>query len=304
MRYGRIVCLSLLVFIAALSGAQAADDLTRYLPADNEVPGWERDSEIRAFQGDELFMMINGGADIYHEYGFSRVVAASFFDASGETVEVEIYEMKDPGAAYGIYTFKAGNGGRSVPLGQAARLQEYYVNFWKGDLLVTLAGSSADGQSVQGVLDLAKAVDTRIEQVGEVPALADFLTSDTDAFSRAKYVRGPLGVMNSYVFDTKNIFYVREGVLGNVAGCRVFVFQYTDTEESAAVFDSAADVLVAGSRFSSPVRKERMLSMADRDGDGVQIRCAGAFIVVVVGPQGDQSEAVLNRIAEKLDTVR
>jgi hypothetical protein len=297
-----LLCLLFLVVVGV--DAHAVDDLTRFLPTDREVPGWERDAAVRSFQGDDLFMMINGGADIYHECGFSQVVAASYFDEAGETVKVEIYEMKDPAAAYSIYTFKSGDGGKELPLGQAARLQDYYLNFWKGDLLVTLVGSSSEGQALQSVLDIARAVDGKIDRTGEVPGLAQALTSGSVALSDAKYVRGPLGVMNSYVFDTRNIFHVREGVLGNVAGCRVFVFQYADTEESAAVFDSAADVLVAGSRFNSPVRKGRMLSMADRDGEGVQIRCAGEFIVVVVGPQGDQSEAVLNRIAEKFDTVR
>ena len=42
------------------------------------------------YSGDELFQMINGGADIYHEYGFVQVVRAAYTDGKRLTIKLEI----------------------------------------------------------------------------------------------------------------------------------------------------------------------------------------------------------------------
>lgn len=298
---GLIICWSLFFLGCACSAlAQEQNGLSAYLPADNEAPGWKLDGPTRTFRGDDLFMMINGGADIYHEYGFVQVLAATFVNPSEETVKLEIYQMKSPGAAYGAYTFKAGEGGEEGSLGQEARLQDYYLNFWKGDLLVTLVGSNPDEQAMQGGLDLAKAVDARIKQTGRRPELASLLLKEPDALSQARYVRGPLGVMNSYIFDTKDIFHVREGVLGVVGECRVFVFQYLDFQESSSVYKKALDIFEASSRFSEQVVRERNCSMTDRNDDVVLVRQRGRFILSVIGKDQNEAASVLNRLETKL----
>ena len=50
---------------------------------------------------------------------------------------------------------------------------------------------------------LARAVDSRIDQTGQRPGLANLLLSGPLAHSQTKYVRGHLGVMSSYIFDTQ-----------------------------------------------------------------------------------------------------
>ena len=132
-------------------------------------------------------------------------------DGRGKSIKLEIYEMESPAAAYGIYTFKIGVGGKALAIGQEALLEDYYLNFWKGNLLVTVIGPDSEEETVQGVVALAKAVDARIAKTGERPELAGLLLREPLAFSHPKYVRGSLGVMNSYIFDTENIFRVREG---------------------------------------------------------------------------------------------
>ena len=157
---------------------------------------------------------------------------------SGKSIKLEIYEMESPAAAYGIYTFKIGAGGKALAIGQEALLEDYYLNFWKGNLLVTVIGQDSEEETVQGVVALAKAVDARIAKTGERPELAGLLLRDPLAFSHPKYVRGSLGVMNSYIFERENIFRVREGMIGAVGDCQAFVFRYADEGESAKVLRS------------------------------------------------------------------
>jgi len=307
MRRVWIVCAALLLSAgftvsahAQEADARAVGELAAFLPGDDAVPGWRQDGPLRAYYGDDLFIMIDGGADIYHEYGFVRVVSAAYADAEGQTVTLEFYEMKDPAAAYGIYTFKSGDGGAAVAIGQEARLQEYYLNFRKGNLLVTLVGSDSSDAVMQAMLALAKAVDGRIDRTGDKPELAKLFAADPDALAVLKYFRGPLGEMNTYVFDTKNIFHISEGVLGVVGGCRVFVFRYADAAESVSVYASVAGVFAGSSRFGELQRNGSRFNMIDRDGAFVLVRQVGDYIVVCLGQDRGKVESVSDGMLAKL----
>lgn len=295
-----ILGMALLLGATVAAAEPILEDLFDYLPASGEVSGWEPDGAPKTYHGDELFMMINGGADIYHEYGFDQVVRETYMDAEGRSVNLEIYRMKSPAAAYGIYSFKAGEGGAPMAIGQEARLQDYYLNFWKNDLLVTVIGLDSDPQTVQGVAALAKAVDGRIAGTGKTPDLADRLLGATPGFADAKYVRGPLGVMGSYVFDTENIFRVREGMIGRIGNCKVFAFRYDDSREGTAVLEKAVEAFETGSRFTVQSLQGDRYTMVDRDKAVVMIGRIGRYIAVVIGQNRDEVNDVLDRLIAKL----
>ncbi|NTU74630.1 MAG: hypothetical protein HGA86_00715, partial [Anaerolineaceae bacterium] len=165
-RRGAVIGTLLLLMAASAAAQQGPGDLSGYLPASGEVAGWKLSEAPKNYRGDELFAMIDGGADIYHEYGFTQVLRAEYLNARGKSIKLEIYEMESPAAAYGIYTFKTDDGGRALAIGREALLEDYYLNFWKGNLLVTVIGSDSEEESVQGVVALAKAVDAHIAKTG------------------------------------------------------------------------------------------------------------------------------------------
>ena len=295
----KVIGLVAVLLLSAVSAGvqQSSGGLSAYLPASGEAAGWSLEGEPQSFQGEDLFMMINGGADIYHEYGFKKVVRAEYLGPESKSLKLEIYQMLSPAAAYGIYTFKAGEGGKALKIGQAALLQDYYLNFWKGDLLITLVGQDSDQKTMQGLIALAGAVDARIKQIGERPELASLLLSAPLSFSQLKYVRGPLGVMNSYVFDTKNIFQVREGMLGAVNGCRVFLFQYRDPAECLTAYQAAAAILKNGTRFNGQSWQENRASMVDRDHNQVLINRLGRYMAIVLGQDQVKVETARDTLA-------
>jgi hypothetical protein len=290
-----------LLLIAAIAAAQQAPgDLSGYLPASGEVAGWTLRDAPKNYRGDELYVMIDGGADIYYEYGFTQVLCAEYVDVRGKSIKLEIYEMESPTAAYGMYTFKIGDGGKALGIGQEALLEDYYLNFRKGNLLVTVVGPDSEEESVQGVVALAKSVDARIAKTGERPELADLLLREPLAFSRSKYVRGSLGVTNSYIFDTENIFRVREGMIGAVGDCQAFVFRYLDEGESAVAYTHATTSLSASPKFMSRVLQGNQYSLVGREKEHVVINQTGRYIVIVIGQNQDTVNSTSDRLVEKL----
>lgn len=294
-----LICL-LLLCIANLASAQTAAGLHGLLPADNEVPGWIRNGTPQNYRGKKLFEMIDGGAEIYHEYGFSQVLRADYEYKNGQTITLELYEMTDAAAAYGIYSFTSGTSGQPVDIGQEAMLSGYYLNFWKGKLFVTVIGSNSDPATVQGLLDLARKVTSHYVPVAEKPALVTLLLSKPFPLNQPLYVRGDLGVMNSYVFDTENIFHVREGVIGTADDYRVFVFRYRDEKESLGIYTGAIAKIAAGSRFTDVRQQGDICSMIDSKLESVMIRRSGPNIVIVIGPRHDRASNISEQIAAKL----
>lgn len=296
------MCIGLFMLLTAASAMaeQAPADLSDFLPAGGEVAGVTPGDAPKGYRGDDLYQMINGGADIFHEYGFTQVLRAVYVDARGKSIKLEIYEMDSPAAAYGIYTFNAGEGGKALAIGREAFLGEYYLNFWKGNLMVTLIGLDSEEETVQGIVALARAVDKRIAKTGERPELAELLLREPLALSHPKYIRGPLGVMNSYVFDTKDIFRVREGMIGTVSDSQALVFRYADERESSEAYEHAATQLSAYTRFTNQTRQGNKYSMVGRDKEIVEIRQTGRHIAIVIGQDHDKVKAASDRLVEQL----
>lgn len=297
---GTCIGVLLLLIAASATAQQGPGDLSGYLPSRGEIAGWTLSEAPMNYRGDKLFVMINGGADIYHEYGFTQVLSAEYEDVRGKSIKLEIYEMESPAAAYGIYTFKIGVVGKAPAIGQEALLEDYYLNFWKGNLLVTVIGQDSEEETVQGVVAFAKAVDARIAKAGERPELTVLLLREPLPFSHPKYVRGPLGVMNSYIFERDNIFRVREGMIGAVGDCQAFVFRYTDEGESAKSYDHATKRLSVSPQFMSRALQGKRYSMVGRDKELVMINQTGRYIAIVIGQYLDRVKSTSDRLVEKL----
>ncbi len=91
----------MLLALAVVGPAAAGpEDL---LPDDGFQPGWVRAGDPREYRGAELYGHINGGSEIFLEYGFDHLHIQHFHDGGGEVVMAEIHVMDDPTAALGIY---------------------------------------------------------------------------------------------------------------------------------------------------------------------------------------------------------
>jgi len=171
-KYRYDVTLSLIpIFLLALffsNFAQAEngtgkDALFRLLPPESKLQGWKLDESPQMAEGLELFLLINGGGEIYIQEGFKRAILATYSNAKGRVINLEIFEMKSPESAQSIHKKKIGKQGKKVPIGEDAMLEEYYVNFRQGSFQVTLSGDDSKEETVKMLLDLALMVAKRIQ---------------------------------------------------------------------------------------------------------------------------------------------
>jgi hypothetical protein len=225
--------------IALLSGSAAGPvprasglDLNAYLPSARDLQGWVPSGEPQHYVGEDLYTYIDGGAEIYQEYGFKQVLAQDYKNAAGKSLTLEIYEMKSPEAAYGAFTFKASGRGRAVAIGQAAELEDYYLNAWKGSIVFTLVGFDESAESLAGIQAVAKAADAKIPAAGSRPALMNRLPGDWGRALHIKYFTGALGLFNIDAFFKGDVFKCKAGAAAEIDGDWLFLFRYSDESES------------------------------------------------------------------------
>jgi hypothetical protein len=139
--------------------------LLQMLPSKSQMTGWAFDGAPETAVGQELYLLINGGAEIYMQAGFKRAVLASYINGDGKVINLEIFEMASPESAKRIHMKKIGKQGKKVPIGDDAVLEDYYLNFRKGSFLATLSGYDSETETVKMILDLATMVANKIPSV-------------------------------------------------------------------------------------------------------------------------------------------
>lgn len=239
--------------VSALPASRSAGPLLAYLPADGAVPGWVRDGEPQEFEGEDLYTYIDGGAEIYREYGFRRVVVQDYRDPQGRSVSLEIFEMDSPRAAYGMFTFKSSGKGRSTGLGGGSEIEAYYLNFWKGRFLVTVTGFDESPGTLDGCRSIGRVVDLTLPGGGTAPQLVASLPADGLVSGSVKYVRGLLGLNNIYPFGTARGLDFQEAVRGVYdSGETLIVLDYGTVEARTAAWQELGTALAASGRFERP----------------------------------------------------
>ena len=161
-----------LSLVACGGGAQNSNDasLAQYFPDRTGGEGLEKTSEIRTFVGDSLWEYIDGGAELYHSYGFVEVSTADYRASQVELV-LDLYEFGTPDGAYGLYSMIRPDNPDLVPLGMEGFFTGSSLDFVKGNVLARVIGfdeSAATGEAIRG---LATRVATLLPGTTDRPAM-------------------------------------------------------------------------------------------------------------------------------------
>ena len=182
-----------LVAIAALLLVAACTPPSSPCPP-KSAGAWSADGEAEVYVGDDLFVYINGGAEIYHEYGFEKLTVQSYRRGDNR-ISAEIYTMS--GDAFGIYSFARSANGRPVDLGNGATAADYYLHLWSGHELAAITAESEFEDFGEAVLEIATAVAGCLPEGGDEPDLLDILPTEDRVSGSEIYFTGQLAFMNA-----------------------------------------------------------------------------------------------------------
>ena len=178
-------------------GALSPDsqELMALLPEDNAVAGWTRKPEVRFFDPDDLFEYINGAAENYLIYDFQRVVTTEYShpQKSSEAV-VEIYRMRDPRSAFGIYASELNPDSEFLKIGAEGYLGGTALHFWSGPHYAKITVFQEGDDLKQDMKNFAQRLSEKMGPPGaSLPEIDQFPAKDQIPHSMRYFPKDILG---------------------------------------------------------------------------------------------------------------
>jgi len=137
------------------------ESCANFLLAGFDQAGAERISDIRTFAGETLYEYIDGGAEIYHTYGFIEVATADYKIGDVE-MTADIYRFSNADSAYGLYASQRPDNPQVADCGAEGFATSTSVDFVKNIYVVHVIAFERSDMAAQAVSALAKAIDTEL----------------------------------------------------------------------------------------------------------------------------------------------
>jgi hypothetical protein len=258
---------------------------------------WTAVNEAETFVGDELFLYINGGADIYHEYGFEQVTLRDY--ARGEDrIAVEVYAMR--GDAFGIFSILRSDRAQPVELCDGGSLGDYYARFRCASRLVVVTAQTQPVDAKQEVLEISRALAAGFTGGGRPPDLLGLLPETGRVPGTETYTVGPLG-MRKVSPQAGRLF------RGRTASGR---YAIPDGTEGTFLVVSVAegDTATAAIQRAATAAGEEPDVIVKRSPDGLDVNFPGGtglsatdrggYVLVAVSAKGPQAAQQLLKLAK------
>jgi hypothetical protein len=164
------------------------------LPESGAVAGrvW-REAQPRAYQPENLWNYIDGGADLFLAYGFEKLRGADYIraGAAAKPITVDIYDMGAPLQAFGIFAAERAGAWKAASIGAQSYVGGPLIAFRKDRYYVKVAVLDDDMEAGR---KLAEAVAERISGKAALPAELARLPMQKRIADSERYVKkGALG---------------------------------------------------------------------------------------------------------------
>ena len=184
--------------------ASEAKSIYDVLPTETEILPWKQNGSPALYNKEKLYEYINGGADIFLEYGFNQIVTQNYLFEDKELV-VDVYEMQDPESAFGIYSLYRDYNKPVLNVGDDGTRFKYQLVFWQDKYYIVLMGYETDEITQKALLAMAHHVSQRIGVKSQTPPLLNKLPGQNQVPRSQGYVKGVLGLNTRFFLDQKNI---------------------------------------------------------------------------------------------------
>lgn len=274
------------VFVDGVS-QEPVDSLLGQIPELGEIAGLVMSDSSHLYKGADLYRFIDGGADLFLEYGFRQVVAVEY--QKEETFNLEIYEMTDAAAAYGIYSVRSGSDADPRAIGDEGSSHGYYIMFWKGRYYVSVAASDSTLYAQRILEQIARAVERKIPDHGDRPYISDLLPRAE--LLKVRYFRGFLGLSIIYQFGATDILRAAEGVAGTYRDHMLILLRYQGSEMARIQYAAVKNTLKSNGSYRQLGHEDSELIAVEWREQSSFFMNAGSFIVVSIASNSAKGRA-------------
>lgn len=250
----RSISFLFLVFVFSVEAAIGSKaDLT--FPEDNYVAGWVKSERTLRFEKSNLFDYIDGGAELFLEFGFEKLLVQRYKrdreqGEGDEEIALEVYEMESPEAALGIYLNKCG---KETPIkGVKARNSgdPYQFSVVKGNCFLQINNFGGDEKLMPVMVKLTQRALARIPKGHSVTLLKRLPKKGLVAGS-GLIIRGPYALQPIFTFGRGDVLQLGGKVFGVAADyvgangdvyTRILIF-YPESKAALSALDNLVNNL-------------------------------------------------------------
>ncbi len=172
-------------------------------------------SPLKTYDSDSIFTYLDGGAELFLEYGLLAVTSGEYdHGSSGVSIETAVYDMATPENAFGIYSYSRYPESDYIEMGNEAIKTANSLEFWKGQYYVKLISSVKSEFAEELMLSIGGLIADSIKNAGSEPPIMKMLPQDNMLPKSGKFFEGSIGLNGIHFIDDKDILKVNDNAIG------------------------------------------------------------------------------------------
>lgn len=237
------------------------------------------EGEPELYVGDDLFNLINGGAELYHELGFVEVLAIKVAVNQQVTSKVEVYDMGSSEAAWGIFSLTSTSDAQYLKLGDTARSGQGFMQAIKDRYMIYVYNDNMDKEWPGKIISC---IGENIETYSQAPEILLKVNTLKAEDSKSIYFKGNLGLSSIYNFHYKDIFDYDEGAA--IVGDKLIsvAMKYSDKEKCHDKFMSSFVFFNERNKYHDQNMDGSAYYLKDRKERHLDFHWTGSYIIVFI----------------------
>jgi len=164
---------------------------------------WKLREPTRVFSGADLFAHINGGAELFLEFGFEDLKVCKYSN-DHNSLELEIYKMDNVSAALGIYLSKTGMETPLKEISARNTTNPYQIVLTSGRFFIMVNNFSGQVQLQSLMINLSQILVSQIDK-SDSTDLFSYLPNENLINESLVIFRGPFGLQSIYTFGKGDV---------------------------------------------------------------------------------------------------
>lgn len=285
-----LLVLSWLLPIAAIGVPE--DKVAELFP---DLDGWIKDGDPDIYYADNLWEYINGAADMYLRYDFTKVLTLTYDRDPERSITIDVYEHSNPTYAFGIYSRERTAESEFLAIGTQAYYEKGMLNFFQGNYYVKLMGFDVGEDEESFLKSIAKDVAGRLGGEPRFPAvLACFPAENKIENSETFIAKDFLG--RSVLHSAFVVEYEVKGITK-----QVFIIEAADEDNAKDVV--AKYIEQVEKKGSSVVREKGLYRFEDpyfSSSGRMNLKAEGKYIWGLFDDEPSVSDPYIDKIEENL----
>lgn len=275
--------------------AQIENDPALKLP--DSIDGWTKTAQDKFFDNQNLFEYIDGAAELYISFGFSKVFNRIYTRGAGKEIILDIFYMNSCYDAYGVFSYSVGK--VEHDFGMQSQQTGGSLVFWKDKYYISIMSNPETEETKKIILKLGKIIDESIPAKGEFPKILESLPEESLNRESIRYFRHYVW-LNSHIFISgENILNIKENTecvqakFGKDGKAILLIVKYANKAEAAKAKEKFIN------NYNSTLKKKNPAKMNSK-WSGIEL--LGDTLIIVFNGDGEKTvKKIIGLTKEKIN---